>query len=412
MGKSHTNEQMSTTTKIVHTLPFPVTEEGISVSVLSFNILAGCFALRNPNYYPYCLPDQLSWEARSSSIIEKLCGCGCDIICLQEVEFQVFEDELAPFLASLGYNGVMQDCQTRKESQETGNATFFKSDKFALVWSEHRSRTLVVGLSITDTNTNTNANTTNNNTTNTNDTTTQLQQADHNQNVIAVGNCHLEGHPSLSKERLGQMQSMLRHMEKHPLKTLIICGDFNCNEESNVCQYLAFPAPHWTLKTTFDLELQGKVFGPTYANTGFSGRLDHMWFDANHLSHHSTLDVVTENDAILHDVLLGRLPGPNWPSDHLMIASQFLFHSSSTSARRASQSESETTQNVPESLSETEMQQWNILESTKPPKKYAGKPTPEEIEARRNHKQEEKAFLETLSKGKQLFLKQKMKDNS
>ena len=137
-----------------------------------------------------------------------------DVVCLQEVMFTVFEDDLVPALRGLGYDGLMQNDRKRGDTHPQGVAIFWKRDKLSLSGECHRTRTMVAVL------------------------------ADSEDRRCAVVNCHLEGRPDKSVARVKQLQTTLAELvRKHPHHGLVVCGDFNCMLGSSACgAYLAFGA--------------------------------------------------------------------------------------------------------------------------------------------------------------------------
>jgi mRNA deadenylase 3'-5' endonuclease subunit Ccr4 len=76
------------------------------VRLASWNLLAPCYA--KPNKYPWCNPQDLDWEYRKSIIIPRLLEMDADIICLQEVQVDLWQDLYQTFQEH-NYNGVIQN---------------------------------------------------------------------------------------------------------------------------------------------------------------------------------------------------------------------------------------------------------------------------------------------------------------
>ena len=79
----------------------------------------------------------MSWQYRKRNLLRELLTHRADILCLQEVQSDHFQEYLNPELVAAGYTGIY-----KKKTTEifTGNsyaidgcATFFKKDKFTLV---------------------------------------------------------------------------------------------------------------------------------------------------------------------------------------------------------------------------------------------------------------------------------------
>ena len=103
------------------------------LSVLSYNILADCYA--HSTEFWYC--NTLSPLLRHDSLMKELSAVSYgSILCFQEVTEQYFSSLLLPYLSGLGYGAVFQQKSNRhKESarSEDGVATFYKLDKCVLM---------------------------------------------------------------------------------------------------------------------------------------------------------------------------------------------------------------------------------------------------------------------------------------
>ena len=183
------------------------------ISFLSWNILAQYLFDSTPQWYQYVADDApLSWPERFPRIMEEINLWKADIVCLQEVEFASYKD-LEPSFQSCGYHGVMQSHKIRTGDHAYGVATFYKSQKFDLVDSIHRSRTMV---SLLKEKSGSNCN--------------------NEERIIAVLNCHLEGSPEKSVTRVKQLQHSLHDLStKHTHHNVILCGDFNCILGKSAC---------------------------------------------------------------------------------------------------------------------------------------------------------------------------------
>jgi len=100
--------------------------------VMNWNIFADIYA--TDSMYPYCEKWALAWSWRKELILMEL-KSGADIITLQEVQQDVYDDWLRPELLKNGYEGSYQQ-QTREpifhEGKYTteGCATFWKTFRF------------------------------------------------------------------------------------------------------------------------------------------------------------------------------------------------------------------------------------------------------------------------------------------
>lgn len=191
--------------------PF-VPQETQGLSVVSWNILSQ--RLMELHQHDYIPPADRPWSVRSQKIYEELITTNADIICLQEVEPDVFETELQPILAAAGYDSCLQQKQGKKRSRQIAVATFWKRTQLSLTGQTVHWRSL----------------------------TTVLQ--DKKGRKVAVVNCHLDGNPSKHKDRVMRLQSALQDLvSNHAHHGVIICGDFNCPLQRSACtEYLTHGA--------------------------------------------------------------------------------------------------------------------------------------------------------------------------
>lgn len=176
---------------------------------------------------------KFSWNQRLGWILDTLSDANADIVCLQEVEFELFQRDLLPAMQQLGYDGAVQggenvnDIKRRKGKGERAHAvaTFWKTDRFEPVDVTHldtmecallaRGRTMTSILQ-----------------------ETKQQQQQGSSCILAVINCHLEGHPNQYSARIKQLQHAMDDLVARcslPLNGLCICGDLNCELQSSAC---------------------------------------------------------------------------------------------------------------------------------------------------------------------------------
>src|SRR5699024_1423620 len=77
---------------------------GEAFTVMTWNVLADIYATTEA--YPYSPPYVLAWNYRRGRILAELLAYNPDIICLQEVQGDHFEDFFAPELLRRGYEGL------------------------------------------------------------------------------------------------------------------------------------------------------------------------------------------------------------------------------------------------------------------------------------------------------------------
>lgn len=104
-----------------------------SFTLLCYNILCEWYA--GSSTYPYTPGWALAWEYRKELILQEVMGCGADVICLQEVDEDQYNDTFLANLAKEGYEGAFfQKTRARTMGSEEkkrvdGCATFWKSNK-------------------------------------------------------------------------------------------------------------------------------------------------------------------------------------------------------------------------------------------------------------------------------------------
>ncbi|KAL8459807.1 hypothetical protein ACS0TY_031649 [Phlomoides rotata] len=104
-------------------------------TVLSYNILSDAYATNE--LYSYCPTWALSWPYRRQNLLREIAAYRADIVCLQEVQSDHFEEFFAPELDKHGYQAMFK----RKTAEVfvgsinniDGCATFFRRDRFSHV---------------------------------------------------------------------------------------------------------------------------------------------------------------------------------------------------------------------------------------------------------------------------------------
>lgn len=178
----NSSKRLSKSNHMIHwTNTLDTKNQTSQISFLSWNVLAQYLFDSTPKWYTHVQPGtHVSWAERFIKIISEIVESRADIVCLQEVEFAVFEKDFQPMMKYYEYDGVMQKSSRKaKEEGDYGVATFWKTDKFQLLETIHRSRTMV----------------------------TILHDSRNIGCHMAVMNCHLEGHPEKSVTRVRQLQS-------------------------------------------------------------------------------------------------------------------------------------------------------------------------------------------------------------
>ncbi|KAK6244036.1 hypothetical protein QUC31_010445 [Theobroma cacao] len=104
-------------------------------TVLSYNILSDSYA--SSELYSYCPSWALSWPYRRQNLLREIVGYRADIVCLQEVQSDHFEEFFAPELDKHGYQALYKrktnEVYTGNTHTIDGCATFFRRDRFSHV---------------------------------------------------------------------------------------------------------------------------------------------------------------------------------------------------------------------------------------------------------------------------------------
>lgn len=87
--------------------------------------------------HDHCPPWALAWSYRRQNLLRELLSYKADILCLQEVQSDHYQDFLAPELQRAGYAPIYKRKTTELYNKNSyvidGCATFFRRDKFSLV---------------------------------------------------------------------------------------------------------------------------------------------------------------------------------------------------------------------------------------------------------------------------------------
>ncbi|KAF8561926.1 hypothetical protein P879_03373 [Paragonimus westermani] len=118
-----------------------LSKDGFPFTLMCYNLLSPSYA--TPNMYPYCPSWALNWDYRRRFILDEIRMYHANIICLQEVETDQFEEIFKPELKKLNYDAVflpksrrrtmdMKDCK-----KVDGCAIFWQVDKFEKLHEFH-----------------------------------------------------------------------------------------------------------------------------------------------------------------------------------------------------------------------------------------------------------------------------------
>mmetsp|Transcript_4568 Transcript_4568/g.7073 ORF Transcript_4568/g.7073 Transcript_4568/m.7073 type:complete len:675 (+) Transcript_4568:56-2080(+) len=349
-------------------IPLPTTYNkpltGATFRFLSYNVLAEIYA--TPSVYPYCPPWALAWSYRRKNLLREVLAYKADLLCLQEVQGDHYEESFKPEMSKAGYEGVYKQ-KTREsmgaDGKMDGCAIFFKRDRFALrekhVVEYNESAigytgllklppealkrlskdnvALVIVLEFLDARTN--------------------PRNRGNTQFLVVANTHIFWDPDFPDVKLWQVQTFLQELEKICIRVgtdangqrnclpLVIGGDFNSLPESGVHELLSLgrltpshpdllhdqfgvlsygPLQHaLSLRDSYadaNEELQGM---PKYTNyTGhFVGEIDYVLYTPERIRLRSFLQLVPEEKVSEFTAL----PNQQWSSDHVALMCEFEY---------------------------------------------------------------------------------------
>ncbi|KAB2046334.1 hypothetical protein E1A91_D01G232900v1 [Gossypium mustelinum] len=341
-------------------------------TVLSYNILSDSYA--SSELYSYCPSWALSWPYRRQNLLREIVGYRADIVCLQEVQCDHFDEFFAPELDKHGYQALYKRKTNEVYSGNIhtidGCATFFRRDRFSHVkkyevefnkaaqsLTEVAVQTtqkkvalnrlvkdnvaLIVVLEAKFTN----------------------QGADNpgKRQLLCVANTHVNVQQELKDVKIWQVHTLLKGLEKIAASAdipMLVCGDFNSVPGSAphsllamgkvdplhpdlLVDPLAILRPHSKLThqlplvSAYSAFLRGIGLGseqqrrrmdpatnePLFTNCtrDFIGTLDYIFYTADSLTVESLLELLDE-DSLRKDT---ALPSPEWSSDHIALLAEF-----------------------------------------------------------------------------------------
>ncbi|KAJ8341534.1 hypothetical protein SKAU_G00338250 [Synaphobranchus kaupii] len=102
--------------------------EPFEFTVMSYNILAQDLLEANLELYQHCDPEVLAWEFRLQNILREFVKWDPDILCLQEVQENHYNEQLHPALSDLGYDCIYK---RRTGTKTDGCAICFRQTRFS-----------------------------------------------------------------------------------------------------------------------------------------------------------------------------------------------------------------------------------------------------------------------------------------
>lgn len=347
--------------------------EGGRFSVLTYNVLADLYASKE--LYHYTPPWALSWNYRRQNILNEILAYNADILCLQEVQSDHFDDFLSGELAKAGYTAVYK----KKTAQVfTGNsyvidgcAIFFKKDRFTLI-KKYEVEFNKAALSLVESLGAANQK---------KDALNRLMKDNvalivvlealepagvqgGKRQLLCVANTHIHANTELNDVKLWQVHTLLKGLEKIAASAeipMVVCGDFNSvpgsaahsllsngrvdathpelatdpfgilRPSSKLCHPLPLMSAYMSLSKqcleSEAVERQRTMISPetgepifTNCTKDFFGALDYIFYTEDTLAPLSLLELPAESEV---RAKYGGLPNTQWSSDHVALMAEF-----------------------------------------------------------------------------------------
>lgn len=337
--------------------------------VMNWNILADLYATES--VYPYCEKWALSWTWRKHLILKEVKSMAADIITLQEVQKDAYDDWFRPQLAEAGYEGIYQAKQRdpifhRGKYTAEGCATFYKTTRFkridkqvvnydrlstdhvkaAFNGQEQQScdraiqrlskGNVALALILEDLHIRT--------------TSSNQATGPNGGHCLCVVNTHILCDPGAADVKLCQAHFLMKALKQicsqFSNMPMLICGDFNSTQDSAVYEYLCqgcVRPDHEELRADPCGLVQKMDFRhgvhmasaykvcndgheATYTNytEDFKGTLDYIWYTPEALDV-LAITQVDEESQLMQET---ALPSSTRPSDHVSLVATFKFHDS------------------------------------------------------------------------------------
>lgn len=256
----------------------------------TYNLLAGAYGDRfgaTPNVL------------RAPIALHEITKLDADILCLQEVDEQLFDKFWRPHLALLGYEG---DFAKKSGPSREGLATFFKKAKFS------RREKQIIPLIVEDDPDFEKVNTV--------ALATVLEPKRRQRPPTVVANTHLYFANRATALRLTQMRLLLRGIDGLGSSERIIAGDLNAFPDSDAIRLC--------LENGFNSAYD--MTRPTHHVQGFTATLDYILWSSQAGSGERPQSLSLDRNLPLPEVRVGltpAMPNNDFPSDHFLLAADF-----------------------------------------------------------------------------------------
>ncbi|KTW27648.1 hypothetical protein T552_02089 [Pneumocystis carinii B80] len=348
--------------------------ENETFTVFNYNIL--CDRCATVIMYGYTPSWALSWDYRKELILHEVLSYNADIVCLQEVDVDNFEEYFSPKLSIKGYKGIFWPKSRAKTMNDAerrvvdGCATFFKTNIFDLLEKQliefNQAPLRRDGHKLTH-------DMYNRVMTKDNICVVSLLEHRNAGYRLIIANTHFCWDPKFRDVKVIQATMLMDELtemaenyakipvRKRPSKILddtfdfnwnenrptyssgtkipmVICGDFNSIPGSGVYDFLSrghilenhsdfMDSKYGTYTTdgrshSFQLKSSYNIIGElpfTNYTPGFSGVIDYIWHTTNSLE---VTGLLQEVDKQYLDGVVG-FPNAHFPSDHISILAEF-----------------------------------------------------------------------------------------
>jgi len=337
------------------------TNPGPRFRVATYNVLAEIYA--TGQQYPYCDFWAMSWDFRFQNILREIMDASPEVLCLQEIQADHYENHIYAALSDAGYEGVFKQ-KTRQSmglaGKVDGCALFWRRSKFHLVESysiefnelAQRQCQQVLGINPRSDEGVAFLNRLSK------DNVAQLvvlefiqpqSRTSRDITQVCVANTHLYSNKDFPDVKLWQTWQLLQELESFVMSRgtnlpLVICGDFNSTPDTAVYDLLARQSVHpghpdvnvttddnvpailpdaMSISHSFQLgSAYQAVLGDepwvTNFTLNFKGVLDYIWYSAQNLRPLSAAPIPDEAQLTKHGE---ALPSTEYSSDHIMLIS-------------------------------------------------------------------------------------------
>jgi len=337
---------------------------GARFRIATYNVLAEIYATQQQ--YPYCDIWALSWDYRFQNILREIIDVSPDVICLQEIQADHYENHFYAAMSEQGYEGVYKQ-KTRQSmglaGKVDGCGVFWRRSKFHFAESysiefnelAQRQATQVLGLNPRSEEGMAFMNRLSK------DNVAQLVVLELAQptlatranrdpiNQVCIANTHFYSNKDFPDVKLWQAWQLLQELENFVMSRgtnlpLIICGDFNSTPDTAVYDLFSRQTVHPghpdvniasnddipnvlpdAMNITHSFQLGSSyqtIFGeePNFTNytANFKGVLDYVWYSVQNLRPLSAAPIPDESALTKHGE---ALPSTEYSSDHIMLIS-------------------------------------------------------------------------------------------